>query len=123
MGGPTTGKPESFHPHLNRLGYGLFVLTAVATSSTAARIAGVVVVCLRLGPAAYFVGGVYVADWKHGFLSNGESLSTAWHVALALITFVIWAPCVVGFLFIAGKLGILTERGKTVIRDDDLSAL
>jgi hypothetical protein len=102
-------KYEPLNPPLTRLGYWLVVFVAFATAPLAARIAGGVVVSLVYSPRAYLEGEVYVADWKKGLLSNGEHLASAWHHALALITFVIWSMCVMCFTISAGRLRFLTE--------------
>ena len=105
-----SAKFEPLNPPLTRLGYWLAVFVAFATAHLAARIAGGVVVSLNYGPHAYLRGDISVADWKKGLLSNGERLAPAWHNALALITFIIWSLCVLGYIIGAGRIRSLTKR-------------
>ena len=59
---------------LPNLGGGGTLVAAFVTSYFAAQIGDVLLVIVLYGPRAFFGSGLRVSDWKHGLLSNGDSV-------------------------------------------------
>jgi hypothetical protein len=75
---------------LPNLGLGGTLVAACSTSYFAAKAAGVLTIIIMRGWNAYFVAGLRVADWKHGVMSDGETLPFPGKLLLGLGSFVLW---------------------------------
>jgi hypothetical protein len=95
---------------LPNLGLGGTLVTVFITSFFAAELAGVLCIALAFGAHAYFVEGLRLADWKHGILSNGQSLPWPSNWLLGICTLLVWAALIGGTELVAGLLTRLLKR-------------
>jgi hypothetical protein len=94
------------------LGGGGALVAAFVTSYFAAGMGDALLVILLYGPRAFFVGGLRVSDWKHGVLSNGDSVGPL----TGLSTFPCWILLIICAEIAAGLLrSSLGRRPRWVI--------
>lgn len=93
---------------LPNLGRGGTLIAVFVTSYFAAQIGDALLVILMYGPRAFFMEGLRVSDWKHGVLSNGDSVGPL----TGLTTFPCWILLIVCAEIAAGLLSsFLRIRG------------
>jgi hypothetical protein len=101
---------ESGHGVLPNLGPGGTLVAVFVSSYFAALIGDALLVCIYYGPRAFFVQGIRVSDWKHGFFSNGAPAPFT-----GLITFVWWIPLIALAEIAAGVLrSFLSDKARWV---------
>jgi len=82
------------------LGGGGTLVAVFVTSYFAAKIGDALLVIVLYGPRLCFVGGLRVSDWKHGVLSNGDSVGPL----TGLFAFPFWILLIVCAEITAGLL-------------------
>ena len=85
---------------LPNLGGGGTLAAAFITSYFATQIGDVLLVIVLYGPRAFFGSGLRVSDWKHGLLSNGDSVGPL----TGMFTFPCWILLIVCAEIAAGLL-------------------
>ena len=93
---------------LPNLGGGGTLIGVFVTSYFAAQIGDALLVILMYGPRAFFVEGLRVSDWKHGVLSNGDSVGPL----TGLIGFPSWILLIVCAEIAAGMLSSFLRSRK-----------
>ena len=72
---------------LPHLGLGGTLVAAFVTSQFAASAASALLILFTYGWHGFFVEGLWVTDWKHGVMSNGQSFTLP---VLGVMTFALW---------------------------------